>query len=81
MAVVSLDLLKALKKAGVEDKLAEKAALEVAESTKLVNKQDKKIDALANKIDVLSTKVNIIITILVAFFATFVGTTLVKFFL
>lgn len=66
---------------GLEDKLAEKVALEVVESAKLVNKQDKKIDALVAKVDLLSAKLNIMINILIAFFATFIGTLLAKPFL
>ncbi|XWO13586.1 hypothetical protein HPDP_00284 [Candidatus Hepatincola sp. Pdp] len=74
MAVISLELLKALKKAGVEEKLAEKAALEVASSKEETRKQDKKIDALATKFDVLATKVNILISLNIAMFCTMIAT-------
>lgn len=74
MAVVSLDLLKALKKAGIDEKTAEKAALEVASAKEDVKKQDKKIDTLATKVDILANKVNILISLNIAMFCTMIAT-------
>ncbi|MFL1781428.1 hypothetical protein ABSA28_01153 [Candidatus Hepatincolaceae symbiont of Richtersius coronifer] len=71
MTISASNLYKALKKAGVEEDLAEKASSEVAESTK-------KVSELESQVKIISVKLNIAITILITFFATFIGTLIVK---
>ncbi|MDR2007405.1 MAG: hypothetical protein LBQ34_00320 [Alphaproteobacteria bacterium] len=72
MNIIASNLYKALIKAGVEENLAEKASLEVAESTR-------KVSDLEVQVKIMQVKLNVLITIVIAFFATFIGTILTKF--
>ncbi len=67
MTIISANLYKALKEAGVKEELAEKASVEVAESTKTVT-------ALEHKVDRLETKMNILITLNVTVIGAFIAT-------
>ncbi|MFL1780845.1 hypothetical protein ABSA28_00548 [Candidatus Hepatincolaceae symbiont of Richtersius coronifer] len=77
MSIISANLYKALKEAGVREELAEKASLEVAEATKTVLEQNNAIIEVKTDIKELKAKVNILITlnvaVLSAFFATMMG--------
>jgi len=71
MTIISANLFKALKQAGVPEDLAEKASSEVAESTK-------KVTTLETQVKIMQVKLNILITLIIAFFATFIGYILTK---
>ncbi len=78
MPIISANLYKALKKAGVEEDLAEKASVEVAESTKLVLEQKNDITEIKSEINSLKQEIrikfNILITVNVAVLGAFIAT-------
>ena len=74
MTIISANLFKALKQAGVPEDLAEKASSEVAESTKKVLEQNNKLDKLDARIDKIESKLNILLTINIAVLASFMAT-------
>lgn len=74
MTIISANLYKALKEAGVKEELAEKASVEVAESTKIVLQQKNDITEIKAEIGVLKAKMNILITLNVTVIGAFIAT-------
>ena len=77
MSIISSNLYKALKEAGVKDELAEQVREDFIVLDKKIDnisvEQDKKFEELKNEAKILNTKFNILMGLNIAMFTTMIG--------
>jgi len=77
VSIISSNLYKALKEAGVKDELAEQVREDFIVLDKKIDnisvEQDKKFEELKNEAKILNTKFNILMGLNIAMFTTMIG--------